>query len=448
MTDTNKDGMGELARIEYVLRGLWLNWAAAFGAITLPLLMGLFVPRIWLPFICLIAGYFISAKMRSDISSGISSCSILMRVAARVLLLSAAAMFVVVILCTDWLVPTVIHLDLYNSEIPFVTCLVIFPIVALCSSLSLLFGLGTRGARDSQRRNGLYAGDSIVATLYYRDSKYQLTVLLFLSLSLGAVEYWYYFARYINTDLNNPDRFFFNYLPITVYVLSLLFMTARYRSLMAIYTSFEALNPSHVGSTIVRFLIFRDNDLLLRQLESGLWDTPAETVVGRCRAVPEHQAEQLFHDITGIENATFRYCYTNDGFARGSNMVHYAVFTVDKDIPASLSENCTFFNAYMLDSALRSNSLSPTLANELYRIHTITMAWKTYDRRGRRLYPVKNYRPTFRFADLSHWKVDYDDASWFDVAANNEDRPFFHTRRLWNRITGIFTRSEKTETDR
>ena len=52
MTDTNKDGMGELARIEYVLRGLWLNWAAAFGAITLPLLMGLFVPRIWLPFIC------------------------------------------------------------------------------------------------------------------------------------------------------------------------------------------------------------------------------------------------------------------------------------------------------------------------------------------------------------------------------------------------------------
>ena len=125
MTDTNKDGMGELARIEYVLRGLWLNWAAAFGAITLPLLMGLFVPRIWLPFICLIAGYFISAKMRRDISSGISSCSILMRVAARVLLLSAAAMFVVVILCTDWLVPTVIHLDLYNSEIPFVTCLVI-----------------------------------------------------------------------------------------------------------------------------------------------------------------------------------------------------------------------------------------------------------------------------------------------------------------------------------
>ena len=83
---------------------------------------------------------------------------------------------------------------------------------------------------------------------------------------------------------------------------------------------------------------------------------------------------------------------------------------------------------------------SPILANELFRIHTMTMAWKTYDRSGRRLYPIRHYRPTFRFRDLPDWNVDYDDETWFDVAHNNEDRYFFRLRAFWNRLTGVFSR--------
>ena len=65
------------------------------------------------------------------------------------------------------------------------------------------------------------------------------------------------------------------------------------------------------------------------------------------------------------------------------------------------------------------------------------MAWKTYDRQGRRLYPIKHYRPTFRLRDLKDWDVDYSDLSWMSIAENNQDRPFFHTRRLWRKITGL-----------
>lgn len=68
------------------------------------------------------------------------------------------------------------------------------------------------------------------------------------------------------------------------------------------------------------------------------------------------------------------------------------------------------------------------------------MAWKTYDREGKRLYPIKHYRPTFHIGDLREWNVDYDDASWFDIAHNNEDRPFFRLRKLWRRMTGVFHR--------
>lgn len=64
------------------------------------------------------------------------------------------------------------------------------------------------------------------------------------------------------------------------------------------------------------------------------------------------------------------------------------------------------------------------------------MAWKTYDREGKRLYPIKHYRPTFRLRDLKDWDVDYSDTSWFAVAENNQDRPFFRTRKFWRKITG------------
>ena len=61
------------------------------------------------------------------------------------------------------------------------------------------------------------------------------------------------------------------------------------------------------------------------------------------------------------------------------------------------------------------------------------MAWKTYDRDGRRLYPIKNYRPTFRFRDFKTWDVDYNDLHWLDVATNNEDKPFYRLRRFWRK---------------
>jgi hypothetical protein len=64
------------------------------------------------------------------------------------------------------------------------------------------------------------------------------------------------------------------------------------------------------------------------------------------------------------------------------------------------------------------------------------MAWKTYDRQGRKLYPIKHYRPTFRLRDLKRWTVDYDDLFWLTVATNNQDRPFFRVRKIWQRITG------------
>lgn len=434
----------QIRNTDAMLKIVWRNWAVAYGAIILPILIAAFAPKIWVPFVCLAESYLLISLMRSDLDSVVSRCSLVIFLASRVLLLTSAIMFVVVILCTDWLVPTVIHLDLYNSEIPFITCLVEFPAAVVMCSCTLYLGYGKRHCRECQRRNGYYAGDSIVATLYYRESKYQVAVLLILSLMLGAVEYWYYFARYINSDLNAPDRFFFNYMPVAMYVLSLVFMAGRYASMRRLLLALEESRPGAVNSTVVRYLIFNNDDLLLHQGTEGLWDTPAEAVIARAASIGDPQASLLLTELTGIANFRLRYCFTNDGFAIGSNVIHYAAFIDGSPDEAPHGGDC-WFNTYMLDNALATNSLAPLLANELYRIHTMTMAWKTYSREGHRLYPIKHYRPTFRFRDLHGWAVDYDDPTWFDIAHNNEDRPFFRSRQLWSRLTGIFKRKRMAQ---
>lgn len=434
MSDDNQENN----TADQVLGTLWRNWAISFGAITLPLLLSLFIPRLWIPVVCLVEAWALIAFGKASDASMSSTCSLVMWVVSRTLALSALAMFCIAILCTDWMVPTVIHLQLYNSEIPFITCLVIFPILAVMCLIWLYGGLADSFCQRCQRRKGYYAGDSIVATLYYRETRYQMTIMLILSLVIGAVEYWYYFARYINSDLNNPDRFFFNYIPVIMYVLSLIFIGGRYTSMKALYQTIQSQHDSHRNRTVVRFLIFCADELLLHLGANESWDTPAEVTVGRTASLGMPRAELLFNEVSGHPAPSMRYCFTNDGFATSSNMIHYAVF-IDPEQKDLFTHDDVWFNSYMLDSALSTSSLSPILANELFRIHTITMAWKTYDRNGRRLYPIRHYKPTFRLRDLRDWTVDYDDETWFDVAHNNEDRRFYKLRSFWDRITNVFS---------
>ena len=435
MSDSNRT---ELKRTDIALSTLWANWALAYGAITLPLVLAIFVPRIWIPFICLAGAYIVKVMIRRNLTSNISACSLVVNLAYRVLLLSALVMFLVVVIYTDWLVPTVIHLQLYNTELPFITCLVEFPIVAVMSAITIYTGLNNRICRECQRRHGFYAGDSVVATLYYRDSKYQAMILLVLSLTIGGIEYWYYFSRYINASLNSPDLFFFNYMPLGIYLLSLFFMWQRYKSMHAIYSAIEEQHPGAEGSTVLRYLIFCEDDLLLRQNKNGIWDTPAIAVAHRTRSISPKEANDILENIEGISGAHVKYLYSNEGFAKGSNMLHFSAFITSDRKESLLKSGYQWFIPYMLDVSLAAGAIQHHLANELYRIHTMTMAWKTYDRTGRRLYEIKHYRPTFRFRDMREWDIDYNDSTWFDIAANNEDNNFFRVRQFLRKITDIF----------
>lgn len=439
-----QDAPEYMSNVDKVLRSMWRNWTIAFGAITLPILLSLFLPKLWIPFVCLFAAWGLHAAARQSSSLLVNTCSLVVRLASRTLFIAALVGFAIDLFCTDWIIPKVIFFKIYNDEIPYITSLVIYPVSTLLCVWWLYFGLADRHCRRCQRRNGYYAGDSIVATLYYQEARYQVRLLLLISMTMGGIEYWYYFFRYINVNFAPPDRFFFHYMPLIVYLLSVAVLWGRYQSLRVMYMAVEDANPARRNRTIVRFLVFCGNELLLVQRKDELWDTPAELITGRTNSIGDHPARVHLEKELGLERFTLRYCFTNNGFANGSIIIHYAAFIDESDKALLLTRDRRWFTMPMLDHGLANKTLAPLLANELYRIYTVTMAWKTYTREGRRLYPIRHYKPTFRFSDLPKWSVDYDDDHWLDVSHNNEDRSFFRLRSVFESITDrIFHKPRK-----
>lgn len=77
--------------------------------------------------------------------------------------------------------------------------------------------------------------------------------------------------------------------------------------------------------------------------------------------------------------------------------------------------------------------LGRDLVSELMRIYKVAMAWKTYDEKGRRLYVIKHYKPTFRLRDIRKWDVDFNDYHWLAVDRTNEDKFWYPIKRLFNK---------------
>lgn len=340
-------------------------------------------------------------------------------------------MTVINLLHADWFFGGLLDLEPFNPEHPYVCSLIIFPIALVICVYMLVRGHDLKFCRRCQARYGYYPSDGIVATLYFHESRYQLRLLLWLSLLLSVVDWAYYYFFYINVNYNSPDKFYFIVMPIALYVVSLGYMTARYFRMSEQITDSKTARPMRPLTTLVRYLVFAGDSLYLETDAGNLLDTPAWKTIPRREELSEEEAREGFSGLSGLTDFDMRFVYKDDGYTNGSNVLHYAVFlSSDKENGLRQGQWCTID---CIDRMIKGGAIAPLLMAELHRIYNVTMAWKTYDREGRRLYPIKNYQPTFRLRDFKTWDVDYDDIHWLNVATNNEDRPFFRIRRFWRR---------------
>lgn len=419
--------------------GLWVNWTLTILSAAVVLVFPFIMSKSWLPLPVAAISYLLLVYSRREFSSeGTPGCVLTLRVALLTLFWSALIMETINVLNTHALLDGYIDWSRSNRNIPYIVGLILFPVLAANCLWQNIRGYDTRFCRNCQARNGYYPGGGVVSTIYSRESRYQVMLILYISIAFSLIQWWYYWCYYINVNMNTPDRFFFNYMPIAVLLLSIPFMWSRYTNLGHIIGPLTESENDRFS--VLRFMVVSgDFSLLSYDADHDRYDTPlrAETTPGE--VVSDTSARRIFTRAFGSDNFTLRHLYTSRSHNMRSEVIHYAAFIPESTDgePQKGHLHGEWLSLDQIDRLLKSARLSAELADELYRIFTITMAWKTYDRNGHRLYPIRHYRPTFRLRDMPAWDVDYGDLSWLTVADNNQDRPFFRTRRLWRRITGM-----------
>lgn len=415
------------------IRGLWDNWAIAFGAIALLMLCSLFLSKTFLPLLSFGLAYGLMAKIKAESGhTKMGACYMMLWAMAIVLFWSGVVMIIINIIHSEWFFGGMYAIEPFNPRHPYICSLIVFPISLFVSIYFLVRGHSLRVCRNCQARFGYYDSKGSVATLYFREARYQLRLLLMLSLVLSIVDWTYYYFFYINVNFNTPDKFYFIVMPVVVYLLSLVYMSVRYMSMTEEMSEKRASKTLRPMMTLVRFLILSGDQIFLGEDTDNFVDTPAKIIVPRREKMSDDEVRNSFSDIAGIKDFSIRYLYDDSGYLNGANVLHYAIFLDNNETP-QLKLDGKWETIDELDRQLKAGKLAPQMVSEINRIYHVTMAWKTYDRQGRRLYPIKHYHPTFRLRDFKNWDVDYGDMHWLDIATNNEDRPFFRLRRFWRK---------------
>lgn len=419
---------------------MWLKWVLASGALTLVVILSLIIPKIWLPFVVYAISYGLILSLRADNAhKALRACGLIIKMTSEILFWSATVMLAINLMAAEWFFGNMLDGPMFNPSQPYITSLILFPVTAAVCAYALFAGQNLTYCRNCRRNHGYYSGDGLVATLFYHESRFQMRLLLTGSILLSIASWTYYIVRYVNINFNSADIFIFHGTPVILFILSLLYMSARYRSMAVSLGRIGISDKQSASITRLRFLVLNGDHVYLRPDSNGLFDTPATESIARTEDLTPEQAHKHFAGLSGLDDFEMKYIYSNEGFAGGSNIIHYAVFLPDNNIGRLAPAEPMTLDA--LDRLIKASMISPLLANEIYRIYTVTMAWKTYDRDGRRLYPIRHYRPTFRLRDLREWAVDYNDLHWLNIATNNQDCAFYRLRRLWRRLFSSLRRS-------
>lgn len=421
--------------------GLWRNWAVSVGMLTMLTMLSPVVAKQWLApinILCFIVLQYINSALRKR---DIPSCSRLIKEVSSILLVTAASLIVIYFL-SKGAGKHEITGQPYDMNTPLITILIAAPVTCIVTLLHLLRRKEPAVCRNCRSQYGIVIEHGFTGMLYTKEWRYQTSLLFMLSLLLSVVDWGYYLVHYVNVNLNSADLFFFIWLPLAMYVLSLIYLGGRYYSMWVYYCQNDEEHfVEHPATTTLRFLLLHADRMFLcfygtdKFFPNGAkikrFDTPVVITTHYHERENLHSAIDEFKKKTGIQNAEIKQIYSSPDEITYRNVFHYFAFVDNIDSVAESSvegEWMTWGNVCQLAS---QGLITRDLKSEIERIYNISMAWKTYDREGHRLYKIKHYKPTFRLRDLRNWDVDFNDAGWLKIARDNEDSFLFHLRRFF-----------------
>lgn len=422
---------------------LWLNWTIGVGALAVPEFAGLFVPKLWLPIIILALILLLFLYRNTGRKFQASSCDLIQTLCFRTLWISALIMLLIGVIYTRGFIFLIYPEEMLNPSIPYLGILIIGPVSTLVCVVGMLQGHDSKVCHDCIVNYGTASERGFLGKIFFQESSYQLRTLLILSVGISVFAWIYYAIFYINVNLNSYDRFIYNWVPTLVFIFSSIFFGMRYFSLWGYYYNHIELNPHvRMNGSGVRFIILCDDNIFLGRGEDfhdtpdgNKYDTPVAVTLSHKNAVSIEEAQEYFHNMCGLEpdEYSIRFMYKSTDLSGLSNVFHFICSLPSKEVLEATTLNGRWFNLSQLQRLLYNHDLSQVMAAEIHRLYTVTMAWKTYNIEGRRLYKMKNYRPAFRLKGISDWEVDFNNPQWLDVARFNEDKPLFRLRKLFRR---------------
>lgn len=433
---------------------IWLEWIVSSAALLAVMLVPLVVRPIWTPLVAAVLEVTLFTAIRRGREAPRPRCLLPMFITTRILFWSALAMLAV-LLVQHWLSPSSAMAFGINRELPFIPVLIVAPIGAVVSYWMLHRGSYFPFCVDCKLRFDTPAERGFLGMLFSQEGTTQIRVLLAGCVLLAISSWLYWLVKYVNDSLNSADRYFFFGIPAALWVIAAIYMSLRYTGIYRYYDQdIEGSNQRRGPSTRARFLIVADNRLLVRipdsdsdtvdavvDLSRTRADTPAEVVLPYRRDLPLHEAERYLDSLMPLgPNTRVRFLYSNTEWNADCNIFHFIVLADDADIKrlTDAVPGAAWLTLRQYSELLAAGGVEPLLASEIHRIYTSAMAFKTYDTRGRRLYPIKHYRPTFRLCDVIDYRVDYSDRHWLYIARCNQDEPLYRLRSFWRRhVNGL-----------
>lgn len=423
--------------------GLWRNWAVAVGLLTVLAVCAPLVPRPWLAPLNIV--FFLALQWLHSVlrKSDVPSCSRLIQEVSAVILITAVFVIAIHFFARGEGLYEITGQP-FLADSPLIAILVTAPVATIVALAFLLRRGEPLVCEKCKLRYGSVIEYGFIGSVFRRELAYQTRLLFALSLLLSITEWGYYMAQYINTNLNRADLFFFVWMPMVIYALSLVYLGGRYYSLWVYYChNDEEGIISKPGTSTLRYLILNEDKLFVNMVDTGMkfsngarvkkFDTPAVAHTSYTENENIHNAIQQFQQVTGIRNAQIKLAYLSPDNVTYQNVFHYFAFLPDSEAVLDSKIEGEWLTWGHLRQMANQQLLSHYLLSELNRVYQVAMAWKTYDERGRRLYSIKHYRPTFRLRDIKNWEVDFNDPHWLAIAKNNQDKFWYPVRRLFNK---------------
>lgn len=415
---------------------LLANWVTSVGAVTLVLIMGIVMSKQWLPAMVLACFLLLKRRSRSNASAEMPVCNLLPHLIARVLLLTAFIMVGINIYYMRIMDPVHLSDGTVNPEIPYISILIIAPLSTVILGWALIRRSHLSFCYDCQARYGHAAERGFIGHTFDRESQYQLRLLTVTSAVTCLYAWTYYFVHYSNASYSSSDKFYYIWIPVILYLMSLFGMLLRYWSIYAFYTK-NIVGEGNVrtASTNLRYIIVCGDHVLLAPGPDGRLDTPASLYIPFRERISDHDARQTLDGIIGHESTgKLRLLYINSNYNAHCNIFHYLCSVKSRSaMDSSRWENATWVSQQQLARLVNERSLALLLTSEIRRIYTVSMAYKAYRPDGRRLYGIKHYKPCFNIHEVLGLDVDFNNPQWLYVARFNEDKPFFRLRRLIHR---------------